>query len=808
MIIDQNSPALAALARDFAYGRKFVAWTGSGISRAVGLPSWEQLRKKLEGRLSAIAARAMPILTPEERMGVVSHIRSLPDHWDAFEALKARLPPAEYVNAIRMALDDSGVEDIPSALRDIWSDSNIEGMVTLNMDGLASRAFSSVFAGRRDVVKANGYGIRAATRILSEYKPFLIQLHGSVDDESTWIFTKSERQRLFRDERYDHFCKTLMSSKRIVFFGCSPDDIAVAAHLKHLKTLTGLPLQHYWVVSEGELSPERRVDLSTLGISTIEYKIDENLTEKQKSDAHYQAIRETFKYLQDYQYREPDPDPVNPMAPPTMDRLPPERVQALQPEQARNLLSRYASAILEGDATEYQAFLDAYGPAIAVASFVPKDPGALFFGHSISKEIGSGAFSRVFRAASPDGQSERAVKLVRNEVRDDPTMLRSFRRGVSSMKILSDREIDGMVYYDQAYEIPPCVIMPFVDGQNLEKAASNPAFSFVDEGISIARRVGEIVKCAHELPERVLHRDIRPSNIMIMPESVSQNLDDRVFVLDFDLSWHEGADGDSPISPNMTTVLGYLAPEQILQDLSVSARNSKVDSYGLCMTLFFLLERNHPGYQQRGARDWGETIGRLGARIRDKRKWKSWVPRLRRLIDHGTDPNQDLRYDFNIVVNELKLLEKLRDVDIVTEIHRIYDSVSLEAVAEEMLAQTIESDQYLWDSINGSGTYFGARGIQLDVAEYIYNGERGVKLSVRKSFDGTQKFETVRKYWSGRGSEIRSNMKSGGWQELEANSQAYREIVLSYFSSEETIVAKAKELCRSASQSWRKLNLD
>lgn len=134
--------------------------------------------------------------------------------------------------------------------------------------------------------------------------------------------------------------------------------------------------------------------------------------------------------------------------------------------------------------------------------------------------------------------------------------------------------------------------MPYVDGDNLEKFAKRRDFSFIIDGLPILLRVADTVREAHNLPECVLHRDLRPSNIIIRNGRSGELYNERVVVLDFDLCWHEGADTDSPISPSMTTVLGYLAPEQITHELSTHARSSKVDTFGMCMTVYFLFQGN------------------------------------------------------------------------------------------------------------------------------------------------------------------------------------------------------------------------
>jgi serine/threonine protein kinase len=815
-LIHKDSPALAALAKDMAWGRKFLVWIGSGLSIPAGLPAWGTLRTRLETRLSAAAPRKLPDLSAAEAKELVSHIKRIPDPWEAFEILRARLGEAEYRQVVNLALDDSSIRQPPATLERIWRNSNVDGIISLNLDNLASRAFAQVNGGRRELLRATGVSLKNGLRYLSAYQPFLVQLHGRIDDETSWVFTRSDLDKLFSDETYRTFVRSSLTARRVLFIGCSPDDIAVMKHFEMLSELSSNMPDHYWFVPNHEMNLARETKLGKVGVNLVEYTVDRTAPNTIQNNQHIQALKEFFDYLETYQYSEPEPEPINPMAGPSGARLPPDRVQALAPEQARNILSRYASAILEVPReqrmADYQAFLTEYGAAIAVASYVPRITGANLadiqvFGHRVNAEVGEGAFSRVLRATAADGATERAIKLVRNEVRDDPVMLRSFRRGVRSMQILSEKGVSGMVAYDQAYEIPPCVIMPFVDGANLEELGKRSGFSFMDHGLPILSRVADIVHSAHNLSERVLHRDLRPSNIMVRQGGRDEAISGRVVVLDFDLSWHEGADTDSPISPNMTTVLGYLAPEQITHDLSISSRHARVDTFGLCMSLYFVFHGDHPDFRSRASKDWSEIRNQLGRRAAGQSRWKSLATRVRRLIHLGTEPDQDSRLDFDVVVRELHLLQVLSNLKLESLKSETANFITLEALAEEIFARGLNIENYQWSSSAGSGKHMGVHGIVVDVSIEEHNGEYGIRMNARKQFDGTQSFATVRKYWSEHQREIASAFNRAGWVGGTIQSSSNQEIALSFFAPESVAWSAPLKLASGVTEAWKRLNM-
>ena len=83
------------------------------------------------------------------------------------------------------------------------------------------------------------------------------------------------------------------------------------------------------------------------------------------------------------------------------------------------------------------------------------------------------------------------------------------------MEILGDHNVQGMVPYRKAFEIPAFVVMDWVDGPNLHDAVLQTLVSDWALVLRIGVEIADVVRRGHVLPERVLHRDIRPSNVML-----------------------------------------------------------------------------------------------------------------------------------------------------------------------------------------------------------------------------------------------------------------------------------------------------
>jgi hypothetical protein len=124
-----------------------VFFVGSGPSTEVGLPSWTKLRHILEHELEA-KAQVQQGAQKQELIATLDQIRGIPDPWVQFGKLQKAIGDASYVAAVRDALTLKDDTKTPSIFKQIWELSHVSGVVTLNLDGLVSRAFSQARPGK------------------------------------------------------------------------------------------------------------------------------------------------------------------------------------------------------------------------------------------------------------------------------------------------------------------------------------------------------------------------------------------------------------------------------------------------------------------------------------------------------------------------------------------------------------------------------------------------------------------------------------------------------------------------------------
>lgn len=322
------------------------------------------------------------------------------------------------------------------------------------------------------------------------------------------------------------------------------------------------------------------------------------------------------------------------------------------------------------------------------------------------------------------------------------------------MRILSSHNVHGMVPYREASEIPAFVIMHFVQGPNLHQAVESQYVHEWSTVLRIAVDLANIIRRAHLLPERVLHRDIRPANIML-EGYYTEPSEWKLVVLDFDLSWHMGAKELSVIDPS--TISGFLAPEQVERIPNTSTRNAAVDSFGLGMTLFYLRTGKQPQHLQHLHESWINTLLQSISYYKCS-SWHSVPNRFARLIEKATLNKQSERWDMSQIEGELELLKEAES--------NPYSVQSTELLAEEIAARTSEKlnspKPYEWNSDLIQASISLPSGVRLHLIPQ--ETKRRIEVNFSWTSVGTVPHKKIRKYLPKACNKSLSGLRRAGWQ--------------------------------------------
>lgn len=749
MPFSETQASLVRLKQISAEQRRPLAfWVGAGLSRDAGMPTWPSLRDQLASE----ALEKLNTLEPQEaklREAELTDARSNLSLWDAFTTLKSILGDASYREAIRSRFEYAPTVDIPEVYKSIWSLDSVTGILNLNIDGLATRAQRRIRP-EEDILTFQARDAPDYVHLVSQRKPFIANLHGVHEAHSSWVFTRGEIQRLLSTPAYISFINFVFSSMSVVFIGISADDVAAGGILENL-TQMGMDVgPHFWITDRRDAKTDAWAN--SAGLLPIRYEPEGG----KNHTSVLLSMLESIKAYKSFDQKAPvivAPGEVVASLPSVQD------LRLLEDDDLRSRLTSYAKRLIEngGNSTssaEYVSFLEAYSPSIHQAFHVTNvRPFNRFFSYEVMERVSNGPFSSVWRVRDEKGDSA-ALKIIQTDSLKDGPQLESFRRGVQSLNFLSESGMLGTARLREAHEIPTAVIMDFIEGDDLTEIVHHSSYKFWSNGISLGINLCAHIDSAHNLPAGVLHRDIRPSNIM-MPyfywgesaEDAGHSAND-VVVLNYDMSWHKDAQGRT-ISGNIQEA-GYYAPEQLDNREGELARSTKVDSYGIGMTLFFAATKSNPPIG--GSRDesWPEKIKQI--RLDYSIAWKSSASRLRRIIAAATNVNPAGRP----TVSEIRAqLISIRDA-----IEDRWDNIAPDAWAEEIFCRAIGNDY----NASASGTEFTKelRAGRLVTLQGNLSAN-SVRIAFRnQAMDGTD-WSSIDKHWSKKLESARDIFASNGW---------------------------------------------
>lgn len=215
-----------------------------------------------------------------------------------------------------------------------------------------------------------------------------------------------------------------------------------------------------------------------------------------------------------------------------------------------------------------------------------------FVGKYLLKDlIGRGGMSSVFLARHTGLGTDVAVKVLPQKKVHDTSYLERFKREARAAASVDHpnivRAFDIDMERDGKHEIH-FIVMEYVDGQDLtEMIVEDGLFSPADAA-EIIRQAAQALQHAHDVG--IVHRDMKPGNLMI-------EADGTVRLLDLGLALLQEDDVASLTIAYDERVLGtadYLSPEQAVDSHTVDGR---ADIYGLGCTFYFLLT-GHPPFNE------------------------------------------------------------------------------------------------------------------------------------------------------------------------------------------------------------------
>ncbi len=268
--------------------------------------------------------------------------------------------------------------------------------------------------------------------------------------------------------------------------------------------------------------------------------------------------------------------------------------------------------------------------------------------YKILELLGEGGMGKVYLAEDETLSRRVALKMLPQEMAEDPDRLQRFEREARAIAALNHPSIVTIFSVEKS-DHGRFLTMELVQGKTLDQAIPEGGLS-LDQFFPIAIPLADALSSAHQ--GGVTHRDLKPTNIMV-------TADDRVKILDFGLAKLQESDADDrvDITQSLTQagfVMGtvpYMSPEQV-QALHADSRS---DLFSVGIIFHEMLTGSRP-FQGKTAADLISSI--LRDKPRPVTEIKSDLPTpLGRIIRRCLEKDPERRFQSALDLrNELESL--------------------------------------------------------------------------------------------------------------------------------------------------------
>jgi serine/threonine protein kinase len=222
-------------------------------------------------------------------------------------------------------------------------------------------------------------------------------------------------------------------------------------------------------------------------------------------------------------------------------------------------------------------------PAALEPAQAPERMGELLGQWQIVRPLGAGGMGDVFEARRADGsyQGRAAIKLIKRGM-DSAAVLQRFAQERQALARLNHPHIATLLDAGLSGDGLPYFVMEFVDGVPIDQAARALALK---QRLQLFLQLADAVAYAHR--SLVVHRDLKPGNVLITPQG-------QVKLLDFGIAKAldpAGADNaEGTIGAARPYTPSYASPEQVRGESMTTA----TDIYSLGVILHLLLTGVRP----------------------------------------------------------------------------------------------------------------------------------------------------------------------------------------------------------------------
>ena len=190
--------------------------------------------------------------------------------------------------------------------------------------------------------------------------------------------------------------------------------------------------------------------------------------------------------------------------------------------------------------------------------------GARLGPYEVLAPLGAGGMGEVYKARDSRLEREVAIKVLPEQLADDPVALSRFEREAKAIAAISHPNILAIHDFGREGGVT-FAVMELLEGETLRSRLAGPGLTWRD-AVEIGAAVADGLAAAHS--RGIVHRDLKPDNVFL-------TADGRVKILDFGLARRDklltsAAEAESPtvtletMPGTVMGTVGYMSPEQVV----------------------------------------------------------------------------------------------------------------------------------------------------------------------------------------------------------------------------------------------------
>ncbi|MBQ5331493.1 MAG: Stk1 family PASTA domain-containing Ser/Thr kinase [Oscillospiraceae bacterium] len=194
--------------------------------------------------------------------------------------------------------------------------------------------------------------------------------------------------------------------------------------------------------------------------------------------------------------------------------------------------------------------------------------------YEINELIGIGGMAEVYKATDHLEKKEVAVKILKKEFADNDEFVRRFRNESKAIAVLNHPNIVKIFDVGISEKIQ-YIVMEYIDGITLKELLEQQGALKWKDSVYFITQILRALQHAHD--RGIVHRDIKPQNIMLFPDGT-------IKVMDFGIARFSRESGRT-ISDKAIGSVHYISPEQARGELT----DERSDIYSVGVMMYEML---------------------------------------------------------------------------------------------------------------------------------------------------------------------------------------------------------------------------